>query len=630
MLSRTVPAEREGKVQGNLRETPIRLRSPCGVLHAVLYQDMDASCRRGLLVCNPFAAESIFARRSLVSLARAVARQGVAVLRFDYVGTGDSEGAFEAAGIESRLKDLETAWRYLKGLPGLEHAGVFGLRLGGTLAALAAARGRIRPDWVVLADPVSDLKACLNQALRTNVASQTTSYRKVLRNRQALVSAIQEGEAVAVVGGFPLGKVFYEEASALDPAGEMKATAAVVFTATVPEGADPPPEAARLLQAYEAAGTPAAYVATPGQKIWELPRNYFDPPETLIRAVLDHLDGPPARHTVPEPEPGGTGKLDASDTAFARSEVPMQVNPPSGHRLSGILHHPAGGPSRSEGVMLVELGVGARMGMHRFNVRLARRLARMGYAVTRVDPTGVGDSEGRLGPMPRLHYYDAIESGLFTPDLKAILQAGIQETGIETWHVYGHCGGAMAIVQALHSEDAVKGLVLTDMPFIPSLSPASQTQTKVVQARSWLRALTFRSNYRYLLGRLLVHLREKLKGEGEGPSSPSGDTGSRVKTDRNGFNTALVAGFRTLIRRRREIFLVFSSGDRAIQEFLGSEETLTGLSDLTRRPYKIHTVMNANHTFFLQESQEAFMSVLLDWFETESARTPGESIPTGR
>ena len=590
----------------------------------MLYQDTDASCRRGLLVCNPFAVESIFARRSLVSLARTAARHGMAVLRFDYVGTGDSEGAFEAAGIESRLTDLETAWRYLKGLPGLTWCGVFGLRLGGTLAAVAAARGRIRPDRVVLADPVTDLKVCLNQAFRTNVASQTTSYRKVLRNRQALVSAVLEGEAVAVVGGFPLGKVFYEEASALDPAGEVKATEAVLVTATVAEGADPPPEAARLLQAYEAAGTPAAFVATPGPKIWDLPRTYFAPPRAVIQAVLDHLDRPLARPAMPEPEPTGTGKLDASDTAFARSEVPMWVNPPSGHRLSGILHHPAGGPSRPEGVMLVELGVGARMGMHRFNVRLARRLARMGYAVTRVDPTGVGDSEGRLGPMPRLHYYDAIESGLFTPDLKAILQVGIQETGIKAWHVYGHCGGAMAIVQALHSEDAVKGLVLTDMPFIPSLSPASQTQTKVVQARSWLRALTFRSNYRYLFGRLLVHLREKVKGEG--PSAPSGDTGSRVKTDRNGFNAALVAGFRTLIRRRREIFLVFSSGDRAIQEFLGSEKTLTGLSDLTRRPYKIHTVMNANHTFFLQESQEAFMSVLLDWFETESARTPEETI----
>ena len=244
----------------------------------MLYQDTDASCRRGLLVCNPFAVESIFARRSLVSLARTAARHGMAVLRFDYVGTGDSEGAFEAAGIESRLTDLETAWRYLKGLPGLTWCGVFGLRLGGTLAAVAAARGRIRPDRVVLADPVTDLKVCLNQAFRTNVASQTTSYRKVLRNRQALVSAVLEGEAVAVVGGFPLGKVFYEEASALDPAGEVKATEAVLVTATVAEGADPPPEAARLLQAYEAAGTPAAFVATPGPKIWDLPRTYFAPP----------------------------------------------------------------------------------------------------------------------------------------------------------------------------------------------------------------------------------------------------------------------------------------------------------------------------------------------------------------
>src|SRR5688572_8973417 len=46
----------------------------------------------GLVICNPFGFEEVCAHRSLRHLACAAAAAGIAVLRFDYAGCGNSSG----------------------------------------------------------------------------------------------------------------------------------------------------------------------------------------------------------------------------------------------------------------------------------------------------------------------------------------------------------------------------------------------------------------------------------------------------------------------------------------------------------------------------------------------------------
>src|ERR1700723_2201177 len=45
----------------------------------------------GMVICNPFGYEAICAHRSLRAFAQAAAEMGIPALRFDYLGTGDSE-----------------------------------------------------------------------------------------------------------------------------------------------------------------------------------------------------------------------------------------------------------------------------------------------------------------------------------------------------------------------------------------------------------------------------------------------------------------------------------------------------------------------------------------------------------
>ena len=611
-----------GPPSGTIRETPLRLPGPHGVLHAVLHHPTSSPVRRGLLIAPPFAAERIFAHRNLVELAREGARRGLAVVCFDYVGTGDSEGDFADADLTSRLADLVTAWRYLKTRGELEQIGLFGFRLGATLAGLATTRGEVRPDLLILADPVDDLGAYFNQALRTNIASQTTTYRKVIRNRRALLERMAGGQPVSVVGGFPLGTALWNEASKIVLSEQLQAPAgSVLITATIPASASPLPEVEKLLAAYTRCGADVHFAATPGPRLWDLPRTYFELHRTLVDAVLNRLmrvaSIPTTEARTPPP---AFPDLEASRNRLAREEVYFSCTTPTGHALAGILHEPTGSTHRDAGVLLVEVGVGTRIGMHRFNVRLARRLAALGYPVLRVDPSGMGDSEGTIPPSPLIEYYDSIEGGLFTGDLQAIFAAAQRATGRRDWYVFGHCGGAIAAVRALGHEPAVRGAVLTDMPFYPSMRRPALTQAKIASARSWIRVFTLRTDYRYFLDRTLDRLRRKLRSlfRRNRRSMPAG----RVRVNRHGFNAALVDSFQTMIRRNAEMLLVFSAGDQAGEEFLRAESRLTGVHAPHRRPYRVETIQDANHTFFLQAAQERLMTTIESWFRLEEARRP--------
>jgi len=46
----------------------------------------------GLVICNPFGNEAISTHRTIRQMADAAARAGIAALRFDYDGTGNSAG----------------------------------------------------------------------------------------------------------------------------------------------------------------------------------------------------------------------------------------------------------------------------------------------------------------------------------------------------------------------------------------------------------------------------------------------------------------------------------------------------------------------------------------------------------
>ncbi|GAB4407599.1 MAG: alpha/beta fold hydrolase [Anaerolineales bacterium] len=74
--------------------------------------------------------------------ARHLARHGIAALRFDFRGSGESEGDFADMTIEGEISDAAAALDWLSAQPEIDKArlGVLGLSLGGLVAACLAGR----------------------------------------------------------------------------------------------------------------------------------------------------------------------------------------------------------------------------------------------------------------------------------------------------------------------------------------------------------------------------------------------------------------------------------------------------------------------------------------------------------
>ena len=120
------------------RDARARFFGPQGRLFGI-FDESAIPSDRGVVLCYPHGADYDSAFRSLRILGTRLSRAGFHVLRFDYLGTGDSWGDTEDASIGQWTKDTVVAVHELRTSRHLRQVTVVGLRLGATIAALAAA-----------------------------------------------------------------------------------------------------------------------------------------------------------------------------------------------------------------------------------------------------------------------------------------------------------------------------------------------------------------------------------------------------------------------------------------------------------------------------------------------------------
>lgn len=119
-----------------------------------MYHAPAVQARRAVLMCPPLGQDLIRCHRLYRQLAQALSAQGLAVLRFDYHGTGDSAGASADVDWVRCVEDAVLAAAELRERAGVERIVAFGARLGGSIALAAA--GRARFSEVIAWDPVLD------------------------------------------------------------------------------------------------------------------------------------------------------------------------------------------------------------------------------------------------------------------------------------------------------------------------------------------------------------------------------------------------------------------------------------------------------------------------------------------
>ena len=115
------------------------------------HTDLPEQCGPvGVVIVPPFGWEDVCSYRPLRFLARSLAGHGIPVLRFDLPGTGDSSGSLLCRGlVEAWVQSVGDAAAELRALAGVEQVALLGIRLGATLAAVAASRGANVQDLVL-------------------------------------------------------------------------------------------------------------------------------------------------------------------------------------------------------------------------------------------------------------------------------------------------------------------------------------------------------------------------------------------------------------------------------------------------------------------------------------------------
>lgn len=126
-----------------------------GTLRGMLHRP-PADRAPAVVLLHGYTGTRVEQDRLFVQMARVLAGSGLAVLRFDFYGSGESDGDFEECTVQTELDDASAALDWLAAQPGIapEQIGVIGLSMGGCVGALLAGQDA-RVKALVLLNAVS-------------------------------------------------------------------------------------------------------------------------------------------------------------------------------------------------------------------------------------------------------------------------------------------------------------------------------------------------------------------------------------------------------------------------------------------------------------------------------------------
>ncbi|OZB92430.1 alpha/beta hydrolase [Paenibacillus sp. XY044] len=108
-------------------------------LSAMLHQQEGSQSPAIVIICHGFTGEKVGGSQFYLHLANAIEAAGYAVMRFDYAGSGESEGGFAADTTVTGWKtDLNNVVAWVRGQEAYEHSPIYilGHSLGGCIALL--------------------------------------------------------------------------------------------------------------------------------------------------------------------------------------------------------------------------------------------------------------------------------------------------------------------------------------------------------------------------------------------------------------------------------------------------------------------------------------------------------------
>jgi uncharacterized protein len=308
---------------------------------------------------------------------------------------------------------------------------------------------------------------------------------------------------------------------------------------------------------------------------------------------------------------------DISAVTFTSSE--------GGHTLFGTLHSPARPREDLPVIVLLSPGVKMRVGPGRLYVPLTDSLVEMGYRVFRFDFYGLGDSSGELQETMLADVYNNIEVGRYVADSRSAIQWLRQNTGAKKFILGGLCGGAITALLTAEREPDVEGLLSLGMTVTLASNAATPAKyltrqqldsrrqgyyRRLLQPKSWLRLLTFQSEYGVIwrsMKRLVI------KEKPVAAAAPIAATAEQ----RGNANPLFPPAFFAFLKRGGRALMLFSEKDRLQSEY---EEKFAAPFAEQLKPYlpqlQQHIVAEANHVLSFTPWQKEMVGVSREWLQS--------------
>lgn len=577
--------------------TPVVFKGCAGWLH-------PADGNRGVIICAAQGYEELCTHRPMRGLAERFAAAGMPTLRFDYPGTGDSTGdERDPARVRAWLDSIRAAANYLRGRVGVEEIAIVGLRIGATLAAIAAEELDDVEALALMAPPVS------GRAYVREIQAFSTMFTPAPEGSPPPADA-DELQAT----GFLLSSSTVADLKALNLLKLARRPAKRVMLLHRP---DAPPE--KKL---------AAHLRTLEADVAEITFDGFSElmdevcyGQRLPHAVFDRLtqwlaEGAQRTDAVTVPATAASLAFDGfSEEAVTFGEA---------NRLFGILTEPSA--PRFEGfvptVLFLNTGHHHHVGFGRMATNMARRLAAEGIPSLRFDAAGLGDSEAMPGRAEGVIY--STEACADVSDAISMLEA----RGYANHVVVGHCSGAHLAFHSTVLDQRISAQVLMNLQVF--IWGANDTLETVIRARrrtgreiladawrairqptTWHRLMRGdkrdRELARALLGRAARVARDKV---------------ARIGIRLFGANTPVspVEGwFRAIDARGTHTLLLYSAGDDGLTE---RDQHLGEGGRVLAELRTVHTRIldSADHLLSPREVQERVAAILSTFLASLPAR----------
>lgn len=547
-----------------------------------------------LVVCKPFGYESICAHRGMRAFADAAAALGIPTLRFDYTGTGDStEIDPDANQLEIWIQDVAAAVREVQRLGGVQRVYLLGFRLGTLLATLASASCDAVAGLILVAPIVSGRRYA--RELRT------------MRMAATMGAMSSTDSRVMEVSGFLLSAATVRALADIDlklPRLPFSTDVLVIDGASMPL-------ARAWSEELSQSGISTSYQALPGlvEMLMTAPQ-FASVPTQMISAMCEWLM---QRQDGAGPDPNHVGYQESmtltsqgSPRAAPVTERPVSLPPDS--LLFGIVAEPAPANATGRAVILINAGADYHIGASGVYVSLARRWARNGFVVLRMDLAGLGDSGTRPG-RPDNEVFPAAAPG----DIRVAVEWMRTRYGARDITLGGFCSGAFHTLQAAINGAPINRAIMVnpenyfwdeshsifDRQTVELVRQPETYRKKLLSRQSWNRLIRGQIDVRYVLatytGRLSLTLDSRLRNIARR---------LRIRLP-NDLGSQLEAA----VSRGVRLLFVFSRGEPGLD--LLKLQGAVSLERLGER-CQIHIVDNADHVFSKLDSRQTLEGILSD------------------